>query len=139
MRPEADLSLLGQVRLVAEFLECLDLRDVTLIGNDWGGAQLLVSEGRDGGRAQPRRSSPSSAILGGKSRSAVDGIPLSGARGHATTTILHVKGQLLTNHPRPTGRREEPIPWLTEGEGLLMVHALGEDFALFSESRKYCG
>ena len=47
MRPEADLSLLGQVRLVAEFLQCLDLRDVTLVGNDWGGAQLLVSEGRD--------------------------------------------------------------------------------------------
>ena len=46
MRPDADLSLRGQVRLVAEFLECLDLRDVTLVGNDWGGAQLLVSEGR---------------------------------------------------------------------------------------------
>ena len=46
MRPDADLSLCGQVRLVAEFLECLDLRDVTLVGNDWGGAQLLVSEGR---------------------------------------------------------------------------------------------
>jgi hypothetical protein len=43
MRPEADLSLLGQVRLVAEFLECLDLRDVTLVGNDWGGAQNFSS------------------------------------------------------------------------------------------------
>ncbi len=47
MRPDADLSLLGQVRLVAEFLERLDLRAVTLAGNDWGGAQLLISEGRD--------------------------------------------------------------------------------------------
>lgn len=46
MRAEADLSILAQVRLVAEFLERLDLRDVTLVGNDWGGAQLLVSEGR---------------------------------------------------------------------------------------------
>src|SRR5215217_3363280 len=45
MHPEADLSLLGQVRLLAEFLECLDLRAVTLVGNDWGGAQLLISEG----------------------------------------------------------------------------------------------
>jgi pimeloyl-ACP methyl ester carboxylesterase len=35
------------VRLVAEFLEKLDLRDVTLVGNDWGGAQLLITEGLD--------------------------------------------------------------------------------------------
>lgn len=46
MRPDADLSLPGMVRLVAEFLEGLDLKGVTLVGNDWGGAQLLVSEGR---------------------------------------------------------------------------------------------
>lgn len=48
MKSNADLSILGQVHLVAEFLEKLDLRDVTLAGNDWGGAQLLVSEGIDG-------------------------------------------------------------------------------------------
>src|SRR5215217_732302 len=47
MRPDADLSILAIVRLVAEFLEKLDLRGVTLVGNDWGGAQLLVSEGLD--------------------------------------------------------------------------------------------
>ncbi|HUH01232.1 MAG TPA: alpha/beta hydrolase [Kofleriaceae bacterium] len=46
MLPDADLSLRGQVLLVAEFLEVLGLRDVTLVGNDWGGAQLLISEGR---------------------------------------------------------------------------------------------
>ena len=46
MRPDADLSLGAMVRLVAEFLEKLDLRDVTLVGNDWGGAQLLVSQRR---------------------------------------------------------------------------------------------
>jgi pimeloyl-ACP methyl ester carboxylesterase len=34
-------------RLVAEFLEQLNLRDVTLVGNDWGGPQLLVLDGRD--------------------------------------------------------------------------------------------
>ena len=45
MRPDADLSLGAMARLVAEFLERLDLRGVTLVGNDWGGAQLLVSEG----------------------------------------------------------------------------------------------
>ncbi len=47
MRPDADLSILAMVRLVAEFLEKLDLHGVTLVGNDWGGAQLLVSEGVD--------------------------------------------------------------------------------------------
>jgi pimeloyl-ACP methyl ester carboxylesterase len=38
----ADLSNEGLCRLIAEFLERLDVRDVTLVLNDWGGAQLLV-------------------------------------------------------------------------------------------------
>lgn len=46
MRPGADLSLRGLALLVGEFLEALDLRDVTLVANDWGGAQFLVLEGR---------------------------------------------------------------------------------------------
>lgn len=44
MRPDAELSIPAMARLVAEFLEKLDLREVTLVGNDWGGAQLLVFE-----------------------------------------------------------------------------------------------
>ncbi|MFD4903376.1 alpha/beta fold hydrolase [Streptomyces sp. NPDC058411] len=47
MRPDADLTVLGVAHLVAEFLEKLDLHDVTLVMNDWGGAQALVAEGRD--------------------------------------------------------------------------------------------
>lgn len=39
MRADADLSLRGIARLVAEFCDRLDLRDVTLVGNDTGGAQ----------------------------------------------------------------------------------------------------
>ncbi len=46
MRPDADLSVLGVARVVAEFLERLDLRDVILVMNDWGGAQALVADGR---------------------------------------------------------------------------------------------
>ena len=44
---DADLSLAGVARLVAEFLDRLDLRDVILVGNDTGGAlvQLLVRSG----------------------------------------------------------------------------------------------
>jgi pimeloyl-ACP methyl ester carboxylesterase len=47
MRPDADLSLPGIARLVAEFLDRLDLHDVTLVGNDTGGAlvQLLMRDG----------------------------------------------------------------------------------------------
>jgi pimeloyl-ACP methyl ester carboxylesterase len=46
MRTDADLSLPGIARLVAEFLDRLDLRTVTLIGNDTGGAlvQLLMCQ-----------------------------------------------------------------------------------------------
>jgi pimeloyl-ACP methyl ester carboxylesterase len=46
MRADADLSLPAQVRLVGEFLEGLDLSDVTLIGIDTGGglAQIVVAE-----------------------------------------------------------------------------------------------
>lgn len=47
VRADADLSLRGVARLVAEFLDRLDLHDVTLVGNDTGGAlvQLLMGEG----------------------------------------------------------------------------------------------
>ena len=48
MHPDADLSLRGQVRLLGEFLERLELEEVTLVFNDWCGAQLLVAEGSDG-------------------------------------------------------------------------------------------
>jgi pimeloyl-ACP methyl ester carboxylesterase len=46
MHADADLSLPGIARLLAEFLDRLDLRDVTLVGNDTGGAlvQLLVRD-----------------------------------------------------------------------------------------------
>ncbi|MEU0306707.1 alpha/beta fold hydrolase [Streptomyces cyaneofuscatus] len=46
MEPDADLTVLGVARLVAEFLEALRLDDVTLVMNDWGGAQALVADGR---------------------------------------------------------------------------------------------
>ena len=47
MHADADLSLPGIARLVAEFLDRLDLQDVTLVGNDTGGAlvQLLMCDG----------------------------------------------------------------------------------------------
>jgi pimeloyl-ACP methyl ester carboxylesterase len=44
MRADADLSLRGLARLEAEFLEALDLRDVTLVGNDLGLFQVTAGE-----------------------------------------------------------------------------------------------
>jgi pimeloyl-ACP methyl ester carboxylesterase len=48
MRADADLSPRGIARLVSELLERLDLDEVTLVGNDTGGAiaQLLAGERR---------------------------------------------------------------------------------------------
>jgi pimeloyl-ACP methyl ester carboxylesterase len=44
MRPDADLSLRGHARLVGELVERLGLRDVTLVQNDLGYAQLIAAE-----------------------------------------------------------------------------------------------
>jgi pimeloyl-ACP methyl ester carboxylesterase len=45
MDPNADLSPPGIAELIADFLEALDLNDVTIVGNDSGGAisQVLVT------------------------------------------------------------------------------------------------
>src|SRR6266566_4858457 len=44
MRDNADLSLRGLAKLQAEFLEALDLREVTLVGNDLGLFQVTACE-----------------------------------------------------------------------------------------------
>ncbi len=47
MRHDADLSLDGQIGIVADFLDALDLRDVTLVHSDWGGGLFLTARQRD--------------------------------------------------------------------------------------------
>ncbi|VEG54305.1 putative hydrolase or acyltransferase of alpha/beta superfamily [Mycolicibacterium aurum] len=47
MREDADLTLPGMVGIVADFLDVLDLRDVTLVITDWGGPLFLTDLGRD--------------------------------------------------------------------------------------------
>jgi pimeloyl-ACP methyl ester carboxylesterase len=44
MRPDADLSLRGMVAILAEFLERLDLRNVTLCFNDWCGGPVMIAD-----------------------------------------------------------------------------------------------
>jgi pimeloyl-ACP methyl ester carboxylesterase len=45
MKPDADLTPYGIAAIIADFLEALDLSDVTIVGNDSGGAmsQVLVT------------------------------------------------------------------------------------------------
>ena len=47
MREDADLTMPGMVDIVADFLDALDLSDVTLVVTDWGGALLITDVGRD--------------------------------------------------------------------------------------------
>lgn len=47
MRDDADLTMPGMVDVVADFLDALDLADVTLVVTDWGGALFLTDVGRD--------------------------------------------------------------------------------------------
>jgi pimeloyl-ACP methyl ester carboxylesterase len=47
MRDDADLTLAGMVNIVADFLDAMDLDDVTLVVSDWGGALFLTDIGRD--------------------------------------------------------------------------------------------
>ncbi len=44
MRADADLSMQGYVRMIAEMLERLDLREVTLVQNDHAAALVLAAE-----------------------------------------------------------------------------------------------
>lgn len=49
MAPDADLSPHGVARMIREFIDRLDLHDVTVVANDTGGAitQLLLADGCD--------------------------------------------------------------------------------------------
>lgn len=47
MREDADLTLPGMVGIVADFLDALDLTEVTLVVTDWGGPLFLTDLGRD--------------------------------------------------------------------------------------------
>jgi pimeloyl-ACP methyl ester carboxylesterase len=47
MREDADLTMPGMVNIVGDFIDALDLDDVTLVVTDWGGALFLTDVGRD--------------------------------------------------------------------------------------------
>jgi pimeloyl-ACP methyl ester carboxylesterase len=45
MRADADLTLRGMGRIIAGLIEALELRDVTLVFNDWSCGQTMVADG----------------------------------------------------------------------------------------------
>jgi pimeloyl-ACP methyl ester carboxylesterase len=47
MHADADLSMRGIAELLGELLEALELHEVTLVMNDWGGPQLLIGSRHD--------------------------------------------------------------------------------------------
>jgi pimeloyl-ACP methyl ester carboxylesterase len=47
MHADADLSMRGVAEILGQFMAGLDLREVTLAMNDWGGAQLLIGGEHD--------------------------------------------------------------------------------------------
>ncbi len=47
MREDADLTMSGVVGMIGDFLDALDLTDVTLVVTDWGGPIFLTDVGRD--------------------------------------------------------------------------------------------
>ncbi|HSZ05967.1 MAG TPA: alpha/beta hydrolase [Solirubrobacteraceae bacterium] len=47
MRADADLSMRGIAEILGELVDCLELREITLAMNDWGGPQLLIGSAYD--------------------------------------------------------------------------------------------
>lgn len=95
MRADADLTMAGQVRLLAEFLDALDLKDVTLVHSDWGGGLLLTAYGLDT-RVGRQVILPCEAF---------DNFP-PGLPGRVAWTAGKIPGGLIA------GARQLRIPWL---------------------------
>jgi pimeloyl-ACP methyl ester carboxylesterase len=108
LSPGADLTAAGLGRLVADFLDALDLRGVTLVGNDSGAAVAQVVAARHGGR------------LGGlvlATGDAFDNFPpkpfrplIAAARTGTLTSLLAVL------KARPARSLPTAYGWLTHGE-----------------------
>ena len=99
MRSDADLSMRGIARILGEFLDRLDLRDLTLVFNDWSGPLLLLDE-------------PQSERLGGLvfgSCEAFDNVP-PGIPGRMLVAAARVPGALWLGLQQLRVRRLRRLP-----------------------------
>ncbi|HEV2375805.1 MAG TPA: alpha/beta hydrolase [Streptosporangiaceae bacterium] len=107
MKPDADLTAAGLGGLVADFLDALDLRDVTLVGNDSGAAIAQVAAAHHGGR------------LGGlvlATGDAFDNFPPKPFRPLITAARMGALTPLLTMlKARPARSLPTAYGWLTHG------------------------
>jgi pimeloyl-ACP methyl ester carboxylesterase len=108
LKPDADLTAAGLGDLVADFLDALDLRDVTLVGNDSGAAVAQVVAAR-----HPRRLAGLVLATG----DAFDNFPpkpfrplIAAARTGALT------GMVAMLKARPARSLPNAYGWLTHGE-----------------------
>ena len=127
MHADADLSLPGIARLVAELVDRLDLQDVTLVGNDTGGAlvQLLMCDGAAGvGRAVlascdafdnfPPGLTGKALVLAGKLPPAMFGLFMQQMRLRAVRRLPVAFGWLTRRGDAATARWMKPV--LTQPE-----------------------
>jgi len=122
MRPDADLSLPAIARLVAELMDRLGVADVTLVGNDTGGAlvQLLMADGAAGvGRAVlasceafdnfPAGLTGKALLLAGKLPPALFGLFLQQMRLRPVRRLPVAFGWLTRRGDRATARWLQPV------------------------------
>jgi pimeloyl-ACP methyl ester carboxylesterase len=149
MHADADLSLAGQARLVAEFTGRLGLRDVTLVGNDTGGAlvQLLMGDGTPGVERVvlasceafgnfPARLTGQTLVLAGKLPPAVFGLFMQQLRLRAVRRLPIAFGWLTRRGDRATARWIQPV--LTQPgirrDTVRMLRAAAADSRLLAET-----
>jgi pimeloyl-ACP methyl ester carboxylesterase len=149
MHEDADLSLPGLARLVAEFTGRLGLRDVTLVGNDTGGAlvQLLMCDGTPGVERVvlasceafgnfPAGLTGKTLVLAGKLRPALFGLFMQQLRLRAVRRLPIAFGWLTRRGDRATARWMQPV--LTQPgirrDTVRMLRAAAADSRLLAET-----
>ncbi|MBB3084363.1 alpha/beta fold hydrolase [Geodermatophilus sabuli] len=117
MAPDADLTFPGQARLVSDLLQALDLTEVTLVGNDTGGATAQVVAAR-----HPERLAR--LVLTGCETSG--NFPPSPFTGLILAARLHAVRPLMAGmRVRALRRLPSAYGWLTTGE---LPHDLIDDW-----------
>lgn len=149
MRPDADLSLPGVARLVVEFLDRLGLRDVTLVGNDTGGAlvQLVIAgDAARVGRAVlvsceafdnfPPGLTGRTLMLTGKLSPRLFGMFMRQMRLRAVRRSPFAFGQLTRRGDAATRRWAEPVMKRQEirRDAVRMLRAVAADPGVLSEA-----
>ena len=125
MSPDADLSPPGVARIVADFLAALDLEDVTLIGNDTGGAicQLVATAASGAARAAgadavrrvrelPASGLPADAVRGARAGTAHGRAP-AGASGRRAAQPARLRAADLPRFDRSAGDRLVARPFFS--------------------------